>query len=537
MMLKRALTTRGQAKRQEKELKWSEIPEGARELFKGAERTQWDEHLSYDALEPMTVEESRRVRANVDASRVLPCRWAYRDKNWAARQAWKHGGPERGPEPEWKCKSRLVIGGHRDPDLGVDDLSTDAPTLSRPGFMCLMQKLANGLCDRDPWKASAGDIQCAFLTGSYLSREEPLYLSQPSTGLPGLLPEQLVRIKKNIFGLATSPREWWQDLQTGIFGIHLQIDGKDYAFDQCPLDPCIFMLREMKDHKFIGPPIGYLGTHVDDILVIASGRISTIIQESLSKTFAIDKWEEGTFDYVGSEISCKKDEVTVTQTKYVESRLFLLDIPRHLQDEDLAGEELKADNQSLIGGLSWLSAQTRPDLTCSVSLAQQLQKSPTIADARFTNQVSQRATLYKDRGLCFKPIERKYFGILVYHDAAWANALEAEHDEPNFELYAEDREAGLQREGPFAANVRKAKRTNSKVASQLGGLTLFADMRSVNGKPSSTTIGDWRSKAGQRVCGSTFGAETQACVEGVEGGQYLRSFFETIEAGELISVD
>ena len=62
-------------------------------------------------------------------------------------------------------------------------------------------------------------------------------------------------------------------------------------------------------------------------------------------------------------------------------------------------------------------------------------------------------------------------------------------------------------------------------------------MRSVNGKPSSTTIGDWRSKAGQRVCGSTFGAETQACVEGVEGGQYLRSFFETIEAGELISVD
>ena len=53
MMLKRALTQRGQAKRQEKELKWSEIPPEARELFRDAERVQWEEHLSYDALEPL----------------------------------------------------------------------------------------------------------------------------------------------------------------------------------------------------------------------------------------------------------------------------------------------------------------------------------------------------------------------------------------------------------------------------------------------------------------------------------------------------
>ncbi|CAE7294300.1 GIP [Symbiodinium sp. CCMP2592] len=537
MMLKRAMTTRGQAKRQEKELKWSEIPESARENFKNAERTQWEEHISYDALEPLSLQESRKIRATVDASRILPCRWAYRDKNWAARQAWLSGGQDRGEEPEWKCKSRLVIGGHRDPDLGIENLSTDAPTLSRPGFSCLMQRLANGLREPDPWQASAGDIQCAFLTGGYISREEPLYLSQPTTGLPGLVPEQLVLIKKNIFGLATSPREWWQDLQKGIFQVHLEIDGKDYAFDQCPLDPCIFMLREMKDHRFIGEPIGYLGTHVDDILIVASGTTSEMIRKSLSSAFAIDRWDIGDFSYVGSEISCGGNEVTVTQTKYVESRLFLLEIPRHLSDEEPASFELRTDNQSLIGALSWLSAQTRPDLTCSVSLAQQLQKNPTIGDVRFTNQVSQRATMYKDRGLTFKPIEEEYFGILVYHDAAWANALEAEHDEPYFELTAEDREAGLQREGPFAEKARKAKRINSKVASQLGGLTMFADMRSLIGVPSNATIGDWRSKAGQRVCRSTFGAETQACVEGVEGGQYLRSFYETVKTGELVTVD
>ncbi|CAE7230957.1 GIP [Symbiodinium sp. CCMP2592] len=350
----------------------------------------------------------------------------------------------------------------------------------------------------------------------------------PSSARSGSWPPE------NIFGLATSPREWWQDLQKGIFQVHLKIGDKDYAFDQCPLDPCIFMLREMKDHRFIGEPIGYLGTHVDDILVVASGAVSEMIRKSLSSAFAIDRWEIGDFSYVGSEISCKENEVTVTQTKYVESRLFLLEIPRHLSDEEPASFELKTDNQSLIGALSWLSAQTRPDSTCSVSLAQQLQKSPTVGDARFTNQVSQRATMYKDRGLTFKPIDEEHFGILVYHDAAWANALEAEHDEPYFELTPEDREAGLQKEGPFAEKVRKAKRVNSKVASQLGGLTMFADMRSLTGVPSNATIGDWRSKAGQRVCRSTFGAETQACVE---GGQYLRSFYETVKTGELVTID
>ena len=537
LMLKKALTVRGQEKRQEKELRWAEIPGHARENFKAAEKVQWEEHLSYDALEPLSVEESRAIKNNVDPSRILPCRWAYRDKNWSARRAWENGGPDRGEEPTWKCKSRLVIGGHRDPDLGVENLSTDAPTLSRPGFMCLMQRLADGLLCQDKWKASAGDIQCAFLTGGYLSREEALFLHQPTTGFLGLLPEQLVRIKKNIFGLATSPREWWGDLQAGLFKVQINYDGGDYGLEQCPLDPCIFMVRRMGEKGFEGRPIGYIGTHVDDILIIAGNIVTDLLQKSLSGLFPIDKWEEGVLDYVGSEIYIEENNVVVTQHKYAENRLFMLDIPKGCPDEDYVNAELKADNQSLVGALSWLSAQTRPDLTCSVSLAQQLQKQPTYADVRFTNQVSQRAKAYKGEGLRFRPIDEQHFGIIVYHDAAWANALEDGYDEDGFELTAEDREAALQREGPFAEKARKAKRANSKVASQIGSLTLFVDMRCVQGHPSSYSIADWRSRAGQRVCRSTFGAETQACVEGLEGGQYMKSFYETVLNGELITVN
>ena len=247
--------------------------------------------------------------------------------------------------------------------------------------------LANGLRDADPWRVSAGDIQCAFLTGSYLDRDEELFISQPVTGFPGMKPGQLVRVKKNIFGLATSPREWWEDLQGGFKRVKIDIDNVYYQFDQCPLDPCIFTLRRIKDGNSSGPPIGYVGTYVDDLLVVASGAVSVLIEKALSAEFPIDDWEDALFSYLGY---CCNDEVVMSQRSYVETRLFKLEIPEGANDDELASEDLIADNRSLVGALSWLSAQTRPDLTCAVSMAQQLQKSPTIGDLKFSNATEGR---------------------------------------------------------------------------------------------------------------------------------------------------
>ncbi|CAE7467344.1 RE2 [Symbiodinium sp. CCMP2456] len=529
LFFKKELTKRGVEKRQEKELKWSEIPASARSQFKQAEETQWNEHLSFDALEALSIDDSNRVKKEVDASRILRSRWAYKDKNWSLRRA-----DESTP---WKCKARLVIAGHTDPDLG-DGLSTDAPTLSRPALMCLLQRLANGLRDDDPWRASAGDIRCAFLTGGYLRREEELFLHQPSTGFAGLHPDQLVRVKKNIFSLATSPHEWWLDLQNGIKGITIQLNEAEYIFDQCPLDPCVFLLRKVVNGKMEGPPVGYVGSHVDDLLVIAPATIGDAIKAELSKTFPVDTWENDEFAYLGSEIICKDDTVVFRQKPYIENRLFVVDIPANANEQDLASPDHIADNRSLVGALSWVSAQSRPDLTCSVSMAQQLQKCPTYGDVKFTNGISVKAMDHRDQGLTFRKVNDEEAVILVYHDAAWANAYEGEFDEEGFELYDEDKASGLQHEGPPSHREgRKAKRGNSRVASQLGELIVVTEKSAIAGGSHWGSILDWKSKAGQRVCRSTFSAETQACVEGLEGGQYVRAVYEALTFGELRRVE
>ncbi|CAE7733722.1 GIP [Symbiodinium sp. CCMP2592] len=505
-MMKRDLTQHGVEKRQEKELRWAEIPDDVKEKFKEAEAQQWEEHLSYDALEPLDIDESNRVRREVSPDRILRSRWAYKDKNWAKRK--------QGEDLPWKCKSRLVIAGHQDPDLGVAGITTDAPTLSRPGLLCLLQVLANGVQNTDPWEAAAGDIRCAFLNGGYLQRDQELYLlHQPSTGFAGLHPDQLVRVKKNVFGLATSPHGWWLDLQGGIKG-------------------------EFRDEKFVGKPIGYVGTHVDDLLVVAPRSVKKAICEALSRTFPVDSWEERAFSYVGTEISYDENGAYLNQQSYVESRLFTVNIPKGASEDAPADAEALADNRSLIGALSWVSAQSRPDITCAVSMSQQLQKAPTYGDVKFTNSTAAKAGDHKQRGLVFRPVSEDKAVFLTYHDAAWANAYEGEFDEDDFKLYPEDLEAGLQRDGPPSHQKgRKAKRNNSKVASQLGELILLGADDCFTKGGGYVSVLDWKSRAGQRVCRSTFSAETQACIEGLEGAQYIRACYETILSGEMTKVE
>ena len=184
-MLQRCLTERSLEKQCEKELPWRVIPESEHASFREAEDKQYQEHLDHDALEPLSLEESRAVRQRVHPSRTLSSRFAYRDKNWARRRVNK--------DLPWRYKARLVIGGHKDPD--IESLQTDAPTINRLTVLMLLQLVSSRRASHH-WQAAAGDITAAFLNGDRLDRE--LLLAQPRTGLKNLHPEQLLRITKGV---------------------------------------------------------------------------------------------------------------------------------------------------------------------------------------------------------------------------------------------------------------------------------------------------------------------------------------------------
>jgi hypothetical protein len=81
-----------------------------KQLYVEAEKKQWQEHLDFGAVRPLTLEESAQVEKEAGKDRILNCRFLYRDKNLAKRR--------QDPSIPCKAKARLCVGGQRDPDLG-----------------------------------------------------------------------------------------------------------------------------------------------------------------------------------------------------------------------------------------------------------------------------------------------------------------------------------------------------------------------------------------------------------------------------------
>ena len=246
-------------------------------------------------------------------------------------------------------------------------------------------------------------------------------------------------------------------------------------------------------------PKTYVGVHVDDLLVVGPRVLSQLVREKLSATFPVDDWEIDDFDYIGSHVRVSKDGVYVSQEPYASSRLFELSIDKGQSDLDPATEEQRIDNQSLIGALSWLGSQSRPDLQCSASLAQQCQKNPTVEDLKFTNKIAKRAWEHRDKGIWLRPLDLGSLEFLIYHDSAWANALL--EGEEGFCLSQEDHNLGFMNEGPYQYKECKAKKTNSRVASQMGMLIVLTDTAQISQGGGVSSILDWKSSANPRYAG------------------------------------
>ena len=277
------------------------------------------------------------------------------------------------------------------------------------------------------------------------------------------------RVKKGIFVLPDSPRKWWRKLRRDMIDIKIEYEGQSLQFSQCPLDPCPFQLRDPESRK----PLAYVGVHVDELLVVGPRGLVGCIKGSLSCTFPVDGWEDDTFEYIGSHARVSDEGVFIGQESYASSRLFEVEVARGQDELEQATEAQRIDNQSLIGALSWLSAQTRPDLQCSVSLAQQLQKTPTVEDIKFSNKIAKRAWEHREKGVWLRPLDLSSLEYLVYHDSARANTLL--DGEEHFILSTEDHENGTMTGGPFDKKARKARKENSKVASQIGILIALTD--------------------------------------------------------------
>ncbi|CAK0838337.1 unnamed protein product [Prorocentrum cordatum] len=450
-------TTRLQRRALEKEMPWNMIPTSDRPLYRQAAELQWKQWENYDAVEPLSVEESRKVRERVHQSRILTSRFLYRNENAGVKDA--------PPKP----KARLCCGGHSDLDFTMGP-RTDAPTVSRHSVLTFLAVAA--ACDFD---IVAGDIECAFLQGEEHGRAEELYMSQPKEGLPNMDPRCLLKVKKGIFGLADAPRLWWRRLRRGLVEADLKDeDVKPILMMQSRLDPTVFRGFKEDDRLCI-----LVCVHADDLLVATK---SQALRQGVRGLFNFGEWRH-------------------VPSTFIEGRLEPIEIDKaRKRDPSLECNAREvADNRSAVGSLGWPARETRPDLSCTVSMAQRKQNAPCIQDLLDVNKaIGVLQSSASEKFHIPKLDVESPWCLIVYHDAAWGNAL------------TEDEALRRIAQGEM-------------VHSQAGYLVYLCERAVAEGRPGKAILVDWRSHTLPRVARSTFAAETQSCTEAFDSAEFVRA--------------
>ncbi|CAK0820255.1 unnamed protein product [Prorocentrum cordatum] len=239
-------------------------------------------------------------------------------------------------------------------------------------------------------------------------------------GLPGLMPGQVLRAVKGVFGLATAPRQWWATLKSTLLKVELiGENGRKFNLVQSLVDPALFV-----GHGSDGSLQAIVCVHVDDLLIAASTKSS---YQTIKELVPFGGWQGLPFTFCAKDVTTRADGSVILCQEVFADKLEPLDLTKERKrDLGCPATELEiAENRSLVGSLGWLGTQTRPDLSAGVSMSQRVQNSPVVADLIETNRIVSEARRFKETGVTIPKMEGDLC-ILVFHDAAWANV-----DEPD----------------------------------------------------------------------------------------------------------
>ena len=276
------------------------------------------------------------------------------------------------------------------------------------------------------------DVRQAFL---HAQLDRPLYMRMPP-GLPRVNTNGdvlIVRLKKSLYGLKQAGRAWNQLFVEFLIS---------WGFTQSTSDTCLFWFIDPHDKTDTLALV--IVIWVDDIICAhTSDDVRAAFVHALSQRFPLD--DKGALTWVlGTRVEYKRDHrrLMLSQELYttdllrrhaphVDSTARRYDSPM-AEDAALSSDQCpSADSQEhtdmrpfrdvymqIVGGLLWLAACTRPDITYAASTLARFVSNP----ARAHYAAMQRVLAYLKhtaaRVLLIQPVIGR--GVVVYADASWS---------------------------------------------------------------------------------------------------------------------
>ncbi|KAJ9543281.1 hypothetical protein OSB04_022988 [Centaurea solstitialis] len=291
----------------------------------------------------------------------------------AVKSKWlfkkKEGIPDIEPP---RYKARLVAKGFSQIP-GIDFTDIFSPVVKHSSIRALLSIVA--LHDLELEQL---DVKTAFLHGEL---EEEIYMDQPQ-GFVSVGQENLVcRLKKSLYGLKQSPRQWYKRFDTFM---------TSHNFSRCLYDSCVY-IKKCEDGSFV-----YLLLYVDDMLIASKNKKDIQqVKDQLNAEFEMKDLGEAR-KILGMEISRDRKACTLTlsQKSYIEKVLkrfnmngakavntpiaghFKLSAKQCPVSDEEKNDMSRVPYSSAVGSLMYAMICTRPDLAYAISMVSRYMANP-----------------------------------------------------------------------------------------------------------------------------------------------------------------
>ena len=248
------------------------------------------------------------------------------------------------------------------------------------------------------WTGVTIDVKSAFLYAPIRSDskgvEERIIVKPPSFLLElGIMTrDDRWWIRKALYGLPTSPRDWGRYRDAEFTKFCLRWGKDEYHLVQTLSDDALWLARKVTKSGY-GDTEGILVVYVDDLAFLAPrglGEAFVAAVQERWKTSTPEWFSERPLTFCGMELSQHGHGYRMSQSAYVRELLGRYGIeesastPITRWTEPEAGSQPSAgeikEAQAMTGALLWLSTRTRPDLAYVVSrCGQQATKCPSLS--------------------------------------------------------------------------------------------------------------------------------------------------------------
>ena len=309
----------------------------------------------------------------------------------------------------YRYKARLVAKGCSQTE-GIDYNETFAPTVK---FTTIRTLLAVAVSKS--WHIHQVDVNTAFL---YAPVTEEIYMRQPQGFVQPGNEHKVLRLKKSIYGLKQSPRNWYDTLKLFFIENH---------FRQIHTDPGAFVQKDENNNT-----VGVILVYVDD-MVMAYKDLSVLeeMKKKIASRFDIKDLGECAW-LLGIAVKQDRSDGTVTlnQQNFIEdlAAKYGMTNAAAVYTPAVVGSgtskiistdlEEPVIYQSLVGSLLYLMVATRPDIADAVNkLCRQMAK-PTVANLKAAKRVLAYVLHTKHLSIIFRRGTK--LEVVGYSDADWA---------------------------------------------------------------------------------------------------------------------